>query len=327
MSRIIGRAFSRAKLRFPSGLWDPLNGCFRSGSFERISMTKSRKKPLLFLFLMLAAAVLVIGCFDLQISEAMYKEGSSSGSFFEVSGEPPSIILFSFCVNVLFVCRKTLWEKILDYAWGIGGLTYLAHKLAGDLLPHPEAVSFWHCLAAGVLVETVCAVAFTLVLRRRHPGYFEKGERDESLNWLCNTCAKAAIACILTLFFAFFFKALWGRVRYRDVLAGKGLFSYVAVPHFFSGHVSFPSGHTANAAVFMAVSYFVKNKTGRYLLRAALSVWLLLVGLSRVRYGAHFLTDVIAGATVGLSCFAFAPRILEKIHQGLKDIRLARTIK
>lgn len=290
-------------------------------------MIKSKKLWLPLLYGTILAILLVVGCFDWQITQSIYKAGSSSGSFFEITGEPPSIILFSFCVNVLFVCRKTLWEKILDYAWGIGGLTYLAHKLAGDLLPNPDAVSFWHCLLVGVVVESLCVLIFSLVLRRRHQGYFLRGEADEKLDRFCNTCAKAAIACVLTLLLAFFFKGLWGRVRPRDVMAGKGLFSYVAVPHFFSGNVSFPSGHTANAAVFMAVSYFVKNKNWRTLLRLALAVWLVMVGLSRVRFGAHYLTDVIAGATLGLSCFAVAPRVLKKAHQIRSDIRAARALK
>lgn len=290
-------------------------------------MGRSKRIALWLLYGGIAAAVLVIGCFDWQITQAIYKEGSSSGSFFEVSGEPPSIILFSFCVNVLFVCRKKLWEKLLDYAWGVGGLTYLADKLAGDLLPNPEAVGFGHCLLAGVVVESLCALIFTLVLKRRHKGYFYKGEKDEALDGFCRTCAQVAVACVLTLFFAFFFKGLWGRVRPRDVMAGKGLFSYVAVPHFFSGNVSFPSGHTANAAVFMAVSYFVKNKNARVLLRVALAVWLVLVGLSRVRCGAHYLSDVVTGATLGLSCFAFAPTVLNKTHKALEQLRFARSLK
>lgn len=288
-------------------------------------MTKRKKLLPLFVYLGVVLLLVAVGCFDLSISEAVYKEGSASGGFFEITGEPPAIILFSFSVNVLFVCHRRLSERISDFVWGIIGLTYLADKLATDLIGE-GALSFVQCLLIAAAVELACAVIFSLVLRRRHQGYFLRGETDEGLERLCESCRIAATACLITLFCAFFLKALWGRVRYRDVLAGNGVFSYFAVPHFFTGHFSFPSGHTANAACFMAVSYFVKNKKARVLLRLLLTVWLVLVGLSRVRLGAHFLTDVIGGATVGLTACWVAPKVVTGLRRCFAEIRRAKTL-
>lgn len=68
---------------------------------------------------------------------------------------------------------------------------------------------------------------------------------------------------------------------------------------------SFPSGHTS-AAVAMAVLlgvYFPKGK---------LFFWLLAIGLGleRVRVEAHFLSDVVVGAGIGVLSVAVARRIL-----------------
>lgn len=60
---------------------------------------------------------------------------------------------------------------------------------------------------------------------------------------------------------------------------------------------SFPSGHTAAAAVFaglLGVFY-----TDAYLL---LMLWVTLVGASRVMAGVHFPGDILAGAVLGLAC-------------------------
>ncbi len=288
-------------------------------------MTKQRKFSVALVYLGLMVLLLAVGIFDLSISEAMYKEGSSSGWFFEVSGEPPAIILFSFSVNVLFVCHQRKSEKISDFVWGIIGLTYLADKLATDLIG-PGTLNFWQCLLLAAVTELLCALVFSWVLHLRHRGYFQRGEADPGLERLCENCRIAATACLITLFCAFFVKALWGRVRYRDVLAGNGAFSFFAVPHFFSGHFSFPSGHTANAACFMAVSYFVKNKKMQRFLRILLAVWLAAVGLSRVRLGAHFLTDVIGGAIVGLSAYWVAPRVVKGLRKCFAQIRKAKEL-
>jgi membrane-associated phospholipid phosphatase len=68
---------------------------------------------------------------------------------------------------------------------------------------------------------------------------------------------------------------------------------------------SFPSGHTS-AAVAMAILlgiYFPKGKFFFWLLATGL-------GLERVRVEAHFLSDVIAGAGIGVLSVAVARRIL-----------------
>lgn len=64
---------------------------------------------------------------------------------------------------------------------------------------------------------------------------------------------------------------------------------------------AFPSGHTLTAFAVASALYFSspKNKCGPLLL---LFVAASLVGLSRMAVGAHWLTDVLAGAGVGLWC-------------------------
>lgn len=75
-----------------------------------------------------------------------------------------------------------------------------------------------------------------------------------------------------------------------------------------AGGYSFPSGHTAAAAAtYAAVALLLGRRRShrtRALLAAAAAGVTVAVASSRVLLGAHWLTDVIAGAAVGWSCFA-----------------------
>ncbi len=85
-------------------------------------------------------------------------------------------------------------------------------------------------------------------------------------------------------------KPVIGRARPFDVVADARLIDQRPVTS------SFPSGHTA-AAVAGALA------AGRLFPRARLAWWLLAAGvaLSRVYVGAHWPTDVVAGAVLGLA--------------------------
>ena len=80
---------------------------------------------------------------------------------------------------------------------------------------------------------------------------------------------------------------------------------------------AFPSGHTLTAFASAGALYFASAKSKRDLL-----LWLFilasLVGISRIAIGAHWLTDVLAGAGVGLWCGMLGA----KLSQFVQDDRL-----
>jgi undecaprenyl-diphosphatase len=71
---------------------------------------------------------------------------------------------------------------------------------------------------------------------------------------------------------------------------------------------SFPSGHTASsAAVYAAVALLAGRRRShrtKSLLAGAAGGLTVAVATSRVLLGAHWLSDVIAGAALGWACFA-----------------------
>lgn len=73
------------------------------------------------------------------------------------------------------------------------------------------------------------------------------------------------------------------------------------------GQLSFPSGHTAFAAALAcAVVVVVVPRANRHVGFIVAAVAVTLVAVSRVYVGAHFLTDVTAGAILGASGVWFA---------------------
>jgi len=83
------------------------------------------------------------------------------------------------------------------------------------------------------------------------------------------------------------------------------------VARLVSAHgFSFPSGHTAAAAAaYAAIALVVgrrRSRRTRALLAGAAGGITVAVATSRVLLGAHWLTDVIAGAAVGWGCFALS---------------------
>lgn len=68
---------------------------------------------------------------------------------------------------------------------------------------------------------------------------------------------------------------------------------------------SFPSGHSLNSVVFYGVlvyvcNYYIQNKTLKYLVSTLLIITIFLIGFSRIYINVHYLTDVIAGFSIGV---------------------------
>ncbi|CAH1850984.1 phosphatase PAP2 family protein [Convivina intestini] len=112
-------------------------------------------------------------------------------------------------------------------------------------------------------------------------------------------------------------KLLWGRYRpyeMTDILHGSlGHFTPWYHLNGNTHHNSFPSGHTMSGWLFLYLTFFVPRSN--YLWQKRLTIFGLAMGLltalSRVRIGAHWLSDVtVSSLLVGLMVF-IASRILQ----------------
>ncbi len=128
------------------------------------------------------------------------------------------------------------------------------------------------------------------------------------------------VSCILTIVacdqFANFTKEFFGRLRpcWDSIAAGRGL-------HLLEGRGNlhgFYSAHAANAIGFAVCSTIGFNNARKInmprheVYKYCILAWALLVGISRIFVGKHFLGDVITGFVVG-SLFAWGIASLARL--------------
>ena len=98
--------------------------------------------------------------------------------------------------------------------------------------------------------------------------------------------------------------------------------SFVGVPGvvLHSGHSSYPSGHTMSAfSLFFTLALLWPTKKWFGVFCVVLGI---LVGVSRIYLGQHFLSDVVSGSMVGTYLAAFADFFLYKMFIKRKQKRL-----
>lgn len=92
-------------------------------------------------------------------------------------------------------------------------------------------------------------------------------------------------------------------------------------PNFFSGHHSFPSGHTVNASslgllpLFYSKNFCKRFSHAKKITYIAVIAWSVFMAFTRLLAGAHFLSDVLCGALIGFVAVIVADIIMQKISE------------
>lgn len=145
-----------------------------------------------------------------------------------------------------------------------------------------------------IFILSAFTMATALLMRARlaaQPGPFDRA-LDAALATLAARAFFVFVVCAASGVLSQVLKRAIGRARPR-FFDEYGPFHFV-FPGFPSTFASFPSGHTITAfACAAAVGWFAPR------LRLALFALAALVGVSRVAVGAHYASDVAAGAAIG----------------------------
>ena len=104
-------------------------------------------------------------------------------------------------------------------------------------------------------------------------------------------CSFMLTGIFLDLVVSFILKSLVKRERPR--VNQMDMFFTVSVDKF-----SFPSGHATRAGLVAVFFYVHFNYSHKFVL--AIIVWTLLVCLSRILLGRHYVSDVLAGYVIGM---------------------------
>ncbi|MBQ8552065.1 MAG: phosphatase PAP2 family protein [Clostridia bacterium] len=247
--------------------------------------------------------------FDLDISLAVADVSSIYGRALEIAGEPPAILFtsFNFALMMAHFLKKPV-RTARDYILAaltlvaaVGTSVFTVNKSADYLIDYGTLKeSMGVSLTVYALSAIIAAFVITLVMRMK---------RDTVERYFKTACRCAAVA-VATFVIIWALKLVWGRVRFRQLDGDLTRFTAWYLPQGFTGFFSFPSGHTANATVILSVTYYLNYLPEKYrkfkpVIMALLGIWIVLVAFSRVRVGAHYLSDVLFGMAITLAIVYF----------------------
>lgn len=256
---------------------------------------KIRKKE--FIPYGIAIVMLLIATFyDYQITDALYNPTSIIGIFFARIALLPVQSMVLITIALLYKKR----HNILLIGMGAIVSFYIVHDALQAWMNTRSKTMFVIMVLLSLLYEII-------------------------IFYIISRCSKQWAARYLS-FFIFFsvvllsaivitsiLKTYWGRIRYRD-LANASEFCVWYKPCGLSGNYSFPSGHMT---AFTAILCFLQLKHHRYQ-KVAVSRYLIvtclivLMAISRMIMGAHFLSDTAMGFMITYSTYLIYRHIFIK---------------
>ncbi|MEG1395012.1 MAG: phosphatase PAP2 family protein [Clostridia bacterium] len=241
--------------------------------------------------------LLIVGTFkDLDIASQIYNKGNAFGKIFEAIGKLPGYIILGVGFAILFNCAitkkdaKVISKVALGAVYCVGGLVsgaLLALDLAEMLLTGAKVY-----FVAGVIGLGVFSLEFCSLNVKRNVDWTKYRKFAFS----------AIFAVLAILIVCAGLKIVCGRLRYEQILAGEGAFA-----NWYSfqraGGSSLPSGHMAMACAGYLLLPLCKKNVSKIVVDVATMAFAIVVLISRMSIGAHFLSDVaIAGIVSFVIC-------------------------
>ncbi len=264
-------------------------------------------RPYIIIFYIASLSSLIAASFvDLKLDIILNNPASIFARWFEGMGETPCRLLPTVAGVVLYYASDKMPVKIFGLFANFTGAAYfgafhLSRYMLREDFPIYVGVVFGLCIAAAAQ-------------------YF--GQYIHIPERLKNPLVILSLTGIIVMFAQLgiieIMKFLWGRVRFRDLLKAGSYDAFTSWyhPNGVNGNKSFPSGHTAGAAMsyLMMLLPFVspkwdKNKAWCFIIPLLHTG---VVAYTRLVMGAHYLSDVIMGGIIGFTTVIIAISILEK---------------
>jgi len=271
-------------------------------------MTKTTKIVYGSLLVVIAILLAVGGVFDLTIANNVYQPENLVARILECVGYLPPFLFVGGMFAVLFFRVKAEDEKRKIKQVVFAGCTALTYVVFGYMMAGEILSVLWQKVLVGV-GSTILLAPLTLL--------FFRGRKDEDLKRFEIFLIFASIVCVISSLLTInVVKFLWGRARYREMMADGDLLSEAFTPWYhpngftLHGHHSFPSGHTSAATNLMTLfaleEVFLIDKGRKKAIYIVVGMWIFIMAYSRLVLGAHFLSDVTGGFAVGFVTYAVA---------------------
>lgn len=268
-------------------------------------MVKNYKYNMIVFYTAAAIALIFAAFFDLKIDAWLNNPTNPFCVWFYNTGEMPARLLAPIAGAVIAYTVDKNWQKIIGALICLGGSAYFGTYVAKYFFVEENRTAFsllWG-IGFGVTVLIVGSVV-------KIPEKLKKPLLILAITGL------AAMA--VQIFFIEGMKYLWGRVRFRDLLEAGSTDAFTPwyVINGINGNKSFPSGHTAGAAMsylLMLLPFvFKKWENKKQLCFWVPFVYSSVVAFTRLVMGAHYLSDVTVGGLVSFTVVIVAMAILDK---------------
>lgn len=258
---------------------------------------------------LVCVVLMVIATFaDLAISNTVIDYGSWFGTFFQTFGEFPVyfVYIISGEIAMTYAWRKKA-RPLFAGSLALGGFVLTAWQTKQYVneegsyiaaiqsnLKNGKPIGMANSDSAAGALPVAANITVTLILLAVISILVQLWLAKKSDAQIAQLMLVAVFATA-TAWFASQANATlkqdWGRVRPYELNKAQSDFTSWLHPNGITGHKSFPSGHTMAATLAIVLSWFATGKARqRWFVFGIL--WGALVGLSRVRIGAHFFSDV-----------------------------------
>lgn len=271
-------------------------------------MIKKYRNEIIFFYTLSACALITAAFVDLRLDIWINLPENPIAIWFRNTGEIPCRLICPLAGTVIFYTGSTRLQKIIGIIFSLGGSAYLGYYIGKYFFINEYRMLFSIIWGIGFGLTALFVGSFISIPEKMKKPLF--------------TLAVAGIAVMAAqLLTVEGMKYLWGRVRFRDLIA-QG--SYDAFTPWYkingiNGNKSFPSGHTAGAGMSFLImllpfiSEKLKNKTS--LCFAVPFIYTSVVAVTRLMMGAHYLSDVAMGGIISFTFVLISISLYEKTVQ------------
>lgn len=245
----------------------------------------------------IALVALLIGAFqDYQITDTLFQSVPYIGVLFERFVLVPIELVLTFTMCMLYTMNHQYRYIVLAYIASYYIIWDFQHYWKNS-----------NTVLLFVLIAILSVVVVLLV--QRVVSRLPKKWIDQHISFFVFMTTVFLCALLITTIL----KSCWGRIRYRD-LQDVGEFCVWYRPSGMTGYNSFPSGHTTTVSVILCVlqwkvNRYEKTPVARYL---GVGTLIVVMGITRMIMGAHFLSDIAAGFIVTYTCYLVIRQIFLK---------------
>lgn len=267
-------------------------------------MIKKYKTNIIFFFCVVIAAMITAAFYDLQIDKALNNPENIFAIWFRNTGEIPGRLICPLAGTVLFYTYKNRLQQIAGFIIAMGVSAYFGYYISKYFFVEHQMI---YGLIYGIGFGIVCLAV----------GKYIKIPDDKK-----DILRQIAIIGVIVMFVQISaiegLKYLWGRVRFRDLVAANRFDDFTPwyIINGINGNKSFPSGHTAGAAMSYLLM-FMPYLSDKYKKHSQMCFWIPCIYTSIVAYtrlvmGAHYLSDVTIGGAVSFIIVLIAIKMYDK---------------